>query len=178
MRASFLEIEMRPISKPYSQLILFSNSFEPMIDHWFSGSVIIELKLSSDLENFSEVEAAKSILAEFNETYDKATVIANPRESAVTMSKLCGRFLASVHIVGSQGYKSFDSYTTCVKKYFMLRNFVAASRSCAISMKRFSNFKVEKTYLDYKPSKGLKSLLNAHMQHEQTLRRVLNTPFK
>jgi len=134
---------MKPISKPHSQLILFSNSFEPLIEHWFSGSVIIELNLSSNLENYAEVYAAKLVLRAFNETYKKATVIANPRESAVTMSKLCGRFLASAFIVGPEGYKSFDSYTNCVVKYFMLHKFVTESRSCAISMKRFSNFKVE-----------------------------------
>ena len=168
----------RKSARPHSQLILLSDSFEPMIDYWCSGSVVFEIDPIKELNNFPEAERLVELLFRFGERYTKLTVITNPKESAVTMCKLSGKFSASAYIVGKTGYKSFESYFKSVDNFFRVKILLEASKSYAITMKRFSNFKAHRSYLDYKPSKDLRALLITHEKYESPLRHVLDSPFR
>lgn len=169
---------MKKPPRPQSQLILFSNSHEPMIEHWCSGSVVFEMDMDGSLDNFPEIELLREILFRFGERYSKVTLVTNPRVASVTMCRLSGRFPVSTYIVGKNGYKSFDSYTKCMDNFFRLKVLLEASKSSSLAMKKFSNFRAHESYFKYRPSKELKVMLSNHIQHEDVLRRVLDSPFQ
>lgn len=169
---------MNKSKRPHSVLILFSNDFEPTIENWCSGSVVFEIETRMKLDSFPEVAQLKEMLSRFGEIYTKVTVVTNPKIASVTMCRLSGRFTVSVYIVGSNGYKSFDSYIRCVENFFRVKVLLDASKTYSAAMKRKPNFRVHPSYFDYSPSKELKAILNTHVHYESILRRVLDSPFQ
>ncbi len=168
---------MKRTPRPYAQLILLSSQFERRIDKWFRGSVIFEIDLTNEIQDFEELTCVTNTLRFFDEEYSKATVVINPNETAITLCQLSGKFSRIIYVVGASGYTAFFSYCKCVSKFFELKNHIKCGLSEAIGMKRLSRFDVPEAFDEYKPSSSLSRLIREHDSQIGQLRSVLNRPF-
>lgn len=168
---------MKKTPRPHSQLILLSSEFEQHIDLWFSGSVIFEIDLQTEYENYEELLCVTETLRLLDECYKKATIVINPKESAITLCQLSGRFQRIIYVVGESGYTALFSFSKCVSKFFELKHHIESGRSEAICMKRLVKFDAPETFKLYNPNSSLSKLIKQHDSYIGQLKRVFNKTF-
>ena len=131
-------------TKPASQLFLFSNKLNRNIDSYFSGNVILEIKLSS--YDYPYHDEAKKVV-DFMNTYCKSraikpykymTVVLNYKATGLTLTTLSGEYDYPIAVHGSLGYKQL---ATIHSAYEMLKKRLDAFehyKSCTLSFAHIS----------------------------------------
>lgn len=168
---------MKKNALPHSVLVLFSNSFAKQIDTLFYGSLIFEIDLQESLENFPEVQSMLEILNCFGEVFSKATVVTNPRASAITMAKLTGIFPRIINISGASGHEAFRHYQIYVEKYFQMTEHLLLMLADANHMETFNKFDSSDMLKNYRPCDELDRISKQHERMAQSLKNVMNKDF-
>lgn len=81
--------------KPISQLFLFSDEFQPNIDSWFSGNLILELDAEThefNVDTEKEWLCMTELVFGLHGNYKKLTIVTNYNELGLTMACTSGFF--------------------------------------------------------------------------------------
>jgi hypothetical protein len=116
--------------RPSSQLILFSNSFSPSIDSWFSGNIIFEYDLDNEEIKDDDLHRVIWFAQEAKQIRcTKVTAVLNYNESAVIFAAMSGQFEYIAKITDKDNYDKLRLFFITARKLADSRLSYLASKS-------------------------------------------------
>ncbi len=114
--------------RPHSQLFLFSDTFDPRVEKWFSGSIIIEQELLGNMDVCEEIKKLSMMLPMLGSGHFKyVTTVMNFKTANLLLVKLSGIYPVMSAFTSSENYSSlnriFKMYSSWLNRMGSLENF-------------------------------------------------------
>ncbi len=114
--------------RPHSQLFLFSDTFDPRVEKWFSGSIIIEQELLGNMDVCEEIKKLSMMLPMLGSGHFKyVTTVMNFKTANLLLVKLSGIYPVMSAFTSSENYSTlnriFKMYSSWLNRMGLLEDF-------------------------------------------------------